>query len=102
MVKCRLDKGRYFLYSREVKTARKEGEPVQLSFNEQIAVIMKRQGVTVAELAQRLGKSRQNVNNRLKNSDFTTAEMRDYAAALGCTIEIEVKEPPEGGADKNK
>lgn len=75
---------------------------MQLSFNEQIAVIMKRRGVSVAQLAEKLGKSRQNVNNRLKNSDFTTAEMRDYAAALGCTVNIEVIEPPEGGADPTK
>lgn len=73
---------------------------MQLSFNEQIAIVMKRQGVSVAELAERLGKSRQNVNNRLNNSDFTSAEMETYAAALGCTVEIEVKEPPEGGENK--
>ena len=75
---------------------------MQLSFNEQIAVIMKRRGVSVAQLAEKLGKSRQNVNNRLNNSDFTTAEMETYAAALGCTVDIEVIEPPEGGADPIK
>ena len=75
---------------------------MQLSFNEQIAVIMKRRGVSVAQLAEKLGKSRQNVNNRLNNSDFTTAEMKTYAAALGCTVNIEVIEPPEGGADPAK
>lgn len=75
---------------------------MQLSFNEQIAVIMKRRGVSVAQLAEKLGKSRQNVNNRLNNSDFTAAEMETYAAALGCTVNIEVIEPPEGGADPTK
>lgn len=68
---------------------------MELTFNEQIAVIMKRQGVSVAQLAERLGKSRQNINNRLNNSDFTTAEMKAYAAALGCTVKIEVIEPTE-------
>ena len=75
---------------------------MQLSFNEQIAVIMKRQGVSVAELAQRLGKSRQNVNQRLNASDFTITDMNTYAAALGCTVNIEVIEPPEGGEKHNK
>ena len=70
---------------------------MQLSFNEQMSVIMKRKGISVAELAERLGKSRQNVNKRLNNSNFTSAEMQEWAAAIGCIVNIEVVEKPEGG-----
>ena len=60
---------------------------MRLSFGEKMRVMMKRRGVSVQEVADRLGVSRQNVNQRLN------------AAAIGCGIEIEITEPPEGGAD---
>ena len=62
-------------------------------------VMMKRRGVSVQEVADRLGVSRQNVNQRLNADKFTLDDMEKYAAAIGCGIEIEITEPPEGGAD---
>ena len=94
-----LDTMARFLYYRVQKDDRQEGGAVQLSFNEQMAVVMKRRGVSVAQLAERLGKSRQNVNNRLNNSDFTSAEMKEWAGAIGCDVSIEVIERQESGAD---
>lgn len=70
---------------------------MKMTFGEQLRVIMKRRGVSVQELADRLGKSRQNVNKRLNNSNFTSAEMQEWAAAIGCIVNIEVVEKPEGG-----
>lgn len=75
---------------------------MRLSFGEKMRVMMKRRGVSVQELADRLGVSRQNVNQRLNNDSFTLADMEKYTAAIGCSIEIEIVEPPEGGTDKNK
>lgn len=75
---------------------------MKMTFGEQLRVIMKRRGVSVQELADRLGVSRQNVNQRLNNDSFTLADMEKYTAAIGCSIEIEIVEPPEGGTDKNK
>ena len=70
---------------------------MKMTFGEQMRVIMKRRGVSVQELADRLGKSRQNINQRLNSSGFTEKEMEDYTAAIGCKVSIEIVEPPEGG-----
>jgi transcriptional regulator with XRE-family HTH domain len=66
---------------------------VRLSFGEKMRVIMKRRGVSVQDLADRLGVSRQNVNQRLNADRFTLDDMEKYAAAIGCGIEIEIIEP---------
>ena len=68
---------------------------MRLSFGEKMRVMMKRRGVSVQEVADRLGVSRQ----RLNADKFTLDDMEKYAAAIGCGIEIEITEPPEGGAD---
>lgn len=71
---------------------------MRLSFSEQMRVVMNRRGVSVQELADRLGVSRQNVNQRLRRDSFTLDEMEKYAAAVGCSVNIEITEPPEGGS----
>lgn len=73
---------------------------MRLSFSEQMRVVMKRRGISVQDLADRLRVSRQNVNQRLNADRFTLEDMEKYAAAIGCSIEVEITEPPEGGADK--
>ena len=66
---------------------------MKMTFGEQLRVIMKRRGVSVQELADRLGKSRQNINQRLNTSEnLTAAEMETYAAAVGCSVNIEIVE----------
>ena len=72
---------------------------MRLSFGEKMRVMMKRRGVSVQEVADRLGVSRQNLNQRLTADKFPLDDMEKYAAAIGCGIEIEIIEPPEGGAD---
>lgn len=72
---------------------------MRLSFGEKMRVMMKRRGVSVQEVADRLGVSRQNVNQRLNADKFTLDDMEEYAAAIGCGIEIEITELPEGGTD---
>ena len=72
---------------------------MRLSFGEKMRVMMKRRGVSVQDLADRLGVSRQNVNQRLNADKFTLDDMKRYTAAIGCDIDIEIIEPPEGGAD---
>ena len=65
---------------------------MRLSFGEKMRVMMKRRGVSVQEVADRLGVSRQNVNQRLNADKFTLEDMEKYAAAIGCGIEIEITE----------
>ena len=73
---------------------------MRLSFSEQMRVVMKRRGISVQDLADRLRVSRQNVNQRLNADRFTLEDMEKYAAAIGCSIEVEITEPPEGGTNK--
>ena len=54
---------------------------MRLSFGEKMRVMMKRRGVSVQEVADRLGVSRQNVNQRLNADKFTLEDMEKYAAA---------------------
>lgn len=69
---------------------------MKITFGEQLRIIMKRRGVSVQDLAEKLGKTRQNVNNRLNNSDnMTVKEMELYTSLIGCSVSIEIVEPPE-------
>jgi transcriptional regulator with XRE-family HTH domain len=56
---------------------------VRLSFGEKMRIMMKRRGVSVQEVADRLGVSRQNVNQRLNADKFTLDDMEKYAPAQG-------------------
>ena len=72
---------------------------MRVSFGEKMRVMMKRRGVSVQEVADRRCGSRQNVTQRLNADKFTLDDKENSAAAIGCGIEIEITEPPEGGAD---
>ena len=56
-----------------------------LSFAEKIRLIMKRQKITMGDLAEASGQTRQNLSNKMTRGNFTE---KDIAAALGCTVEI--------------
>lgn len=68
---------------------------MKVSFAEQVEIIRKRKNVSLGELAQRLGVSVQNVSQRLKRDTFTIKDAEQYAAALGCSLNVEIVEPPE-------
>lgn len=97
-VNGRLDRRRRFLYIIGVQN-RKEGGTGAVEFWRKDARNDEAARVSVQEVADRLGVSRQNVNQRLNADKFTLDDMEKYAAAIGCGIEIEITEPPEGGAD---
>ena len=83
---------------------------MQLSFGEQVKIVLKRQGITIKELASRIeeqtGKkmSRQNLTQRLGRDNFQEQDMFMVARALGCTLTInlldeqEQKEAPAAAA----
>lgn len=58
-----------------------------LSAGEKIRVILNRKNMSVSDLAQALGQSRQNMSNKLARDNFTEKELTEIAAALGCTYE---------------
>ena len=59
-----------------------------LSVAEKVRLIMKRQGVTMGELAQASGQTRQNLSNKMTRGNFTEKDIAELAAALGCSAEI--------------
>ncbi len=84
---------------------------MQLSFGEQVKIVLKRQGITIKELASRIeeqtGKkmSRQNLTQRLGRDNFQEQDMFMVANALGCTLTInllDADEPAEAAAPVEK
>lgn len=65
---------------------------MNLSFAENIRIVLKRRNMTVEDLAQLLGSSKQNVNQKLLRSDFKESDMQKYCDALNLDYEIKIKE----------
>ena len=59
-----------------------------LSVAEKIRLIMKRQKITMGDLAEASGQTRQNLSNKMARGNFTEKDITELAAALGCTVEI--------------
>lgn len=72
---------------------------VNLTFGEQVKVILSRKGMTIKELAERVeahtGKpmSRQNMTQRLSRDNFQEQDMRLIAEILGCEFTLSIMEP---------
>lgn len=63
----------------------KEPRLMDLSASEKIRILLKRRGLTIGELAEKIGQSRQNLSNKMNRDNFTENELRSIAAALGCS-----------------
>lgn len=69
---------------------------MELSFGEQIKILLSRKNMTIQELAdlyeQTTGSrmSRQNLAQRLKRDNFPEQDMRIFAALLGCNVSIQL------------
>ena len=57
---------------------------MSLSIGEKLRIVMKRQGVNMATLADAVGQSRQNLSNKFTRDNFTEKEAQAIAQALGC------------------
>ena len=58
-----------------------------LTMGEKIKIMLKRRNITLSELAERLGQSRQNLSNKMSRDNFTEKELIAIAEALDCTYE---------------
>ncbi len=71
---------------------------MNLTFGEQVKIILGRKGMTIKELAERMqehtGKSmsRQNMTQRLGRDNFQEQDMRMIAEILGCKLTLELVE----------
>ena len=61
---------------------------MNLTMGEKIRVILKRRGMTVAQLAELTNQTRQNLSNKMTRDNFPERELREIADALGCDLEI--------------
>ncbi|MCI8466353.1 MAG: hypothetical protein HFI63_10975 [Lachnospiraceae bacterium] len=74
---------------------------MELTFGEQIKVILKRKNMTIRQLAElvevQTGKpmSRQNLTQKLNRDNFQEQDMKEVAQALGCVVKISVIDPTE-------
>lgn len=55
---------------------------LSLTMAEKIRVILKRKNLTLAELAERLDISKQNLNSKMKRDNFSQNELKEIARAL--------------------
>ena len=58
-----------------------------LTMSEKIKIIVKRRGMTLAQLAGLLGQSRTNLSDKLRRDNFSQNELKAIAEALNCTYE---------------
>ena len=58
-----------------------------LTLGEKIKIILNRRGLTMAQLAEQTGQSRQNMSNKMSRDNFSEKELYEIAKALDCTFE---------------
>lgn len=56
-----------------------------LSMSEKIKIVLGRRNMTLGELAERTGQTRQNLSNKISRDNFTEKELRRIAEALECS-----------------
>jgi len=56
-----------------------------ITMGEKIKIVLKRRNMTLGQLADKLGVSRQNFSNKMSRDNFTEKDLREIADALGCT-----------------
>lgn len=64
------------------------GTGMELSFKEQVKVILDRNKMTMAKLAKLLDISKQNLHNKFARDNFTEKEMEQIACAMGFKLNI--------------
>ncbi len=60
---------------------------MSLSTSEKIKVMLKRRGMTLKELSEKLNQKGSNLSNKLSRDNFPEKEIREIADALGCDYE---------------
>lgn len=60
---------------------------MSLTTSEKIKVVLKRRGMTMGDLADRTGQTRQNLSNKMSRDNFSEKEIKEIAAALDCEYE---------------
>lgn len=56
-----------------------------LSMSEKIKIVLGRRSMTLGELAEKTGQTRQNLSNKISRDNFTEKELHKIAEALECS-----------------
>lgn len=59
-----------------------------ITVGEKLKIIMTRRNITMTNLAELSGQSRQNLSNKFSRDNFTEDDIRKLASALGCDFDI--------------
>ena len=62
-----------------------------MSIKEQIKILAARKGLTLADVAERTGQTRQNLSLAFRRGTYSTEWLERIAEALGCDLVIEFK-----------
>lgn len=60
---------------------------------EKLRLIMKRNKMTMSDLAEKSGQTRQNLSNKMSRNNFTEKDITTLAECLGCTVDIVFRLP---------
>lgn len=66
---------------------------LQITVAEKIRLIMKRNGLTMGDLADATGQTRQNLSNKMTRGNFSERDITALAKALGCNVDIKFTLP---------
>lgn len=61
---------------------------MNMTVAEKIRLIAKRVNMSMGDLAEGTGQTRQNLSNKLNRDNLSTKDIQDLAEAMGCSVEI--------------
>lgn len=61
---------------------------MNMTVAEKIRLIAKRVNMSMGELAEGAGQTRQNLSNKLNRDNMSTKDIQALAEAMGCSVEI--------------
>jgi DNA-binding Xre family transcriptional regulator len=65
---------------------------MKLSMSEKIRELLKEKNITINELSTQIGRTNQNMANKLKRDNFSMNELIEIAEALDCNLEVKFTE----------
>ena len=60
-----------------------------LTIGEKIKIILGRRNMTISQLAEKTGQTRQNLSNKMSRDNFSEKDVQEIAAALDCSFSFE-------------
>lgn len=67
---------------------------MKLTFTEQLKIVLKREGITAAGLADMLGVSIQNLSQQMKRDNFREKDIKKICDLIGYDVILEIVKKP--------